>query len=294
MTVTLSKPSISDMLNLKGFSMKLIDLTGKKFGRLTILSRAKTEKIKPYWNAICECGKETLCSGLDLRSGDKKSCGCLRQELLRIDIIGKKFGKLTVKKIGESRGKSTAEFWLCKCECGNDHTVSSQHLRLGQVKSCGCWFEKPEQVLLDEAKDRFFQNIEKTATCWIWKGVKIDGYGIMFHKKPVKSHRFSFEIHKGKIDKNKLICHHCDNPSCVNPEHLYQGTPKDNSQDAYSRNRMVVGEKHHYSKLKENQVKYILDCEERGIDLANKFNVSEDTISRIRNKKSWKNVSCSN
>jgi len=294
MGFTLSNPSMVDIMNQKGFIMKLIDLTGEKFGRLTILSRAKIDKIKPHWNAICECGKETLCSGLDLRNGDKKSCGCLRKDILRIDIVGKRFGKLTVQKIGKSRGKSTAEFWLCKCDCGNEHTVSSQHLRLGQVKSCGCWFEKSDEILLQEAKDRFFNYIEKLENCWIWKGVKIKGYGIMFHKKPVKAHRFSYEIHKGKIEKNKIICHTCDNPSCINPDHLYQGTPEDNSHDAYNRNRMVVGEKHHYSKLKEYQVKYILSCNERGIDLAKKFSVSEDTISRIRNKKNWKNVSCSN
>lgn len=215
-----------------------IDLTGNIFGRLTVLNRSqKNIRNRPAWECICECGEKINRPSHDLKNGDTQSCGCLRKDKLRIDLIGQKFGKLTVIKIGENRGKSTSEFWLCKCDCGNENTVSSQHLRENQVKSCGCWFDKSEELLLKEAKERFFSNIEKSPNCWIWKGAFSKGYGMMFYKKHLKSHRFSYFIHKGNIEKDKLICHTCDNPSCVNPDHLYQGTPQDNMNDKIKRNR---------------------------------------------------------
>ncbi len=216
----------------------VIDLSGEIFGRLRVIERSENNKQnKTTWKCQCQCGNEVIVSRNELRSGDTNSCGCLRKDMRRIDISGQKFGKLMVLEIAESRGKSTCEFWKCKCDCGNEHICSSQHLRLGQVKSCGCWFEKSDEVLLEEAKERFFSNIEKTSSCWVWKGVQIKGYGVIFFKKSIKAHRFSFLIHHGELKNEMLICHKCDNPICVNPDHLYQGTPKDNHNDMVKRGR---------------------------------------------------------
>ena len=73
--------------------------------------------------------------------------------------------------------------------------------------------------------------------CWIWTGSKDkDGYGL-FHARPnhQKAHRFSYELFKGAIGKDLLVCHKCDNPSCVNPKHLWLGTYHDNLKDMYNK-----------------------------------------------------------
>jgi len=240
MTLTLSNPNTQYIMKENGFIMKAFDLTGKVFGRLKVIKRSKENiRNRPAWICICECGNQTHSASHDLKIGDVKSCGCLKKDKLRVDLTNQIFGKLKVIKIGKSRGKSSSEFWLCKCDCGNEHTVSSQHLRLGQVRSCGCLNKKTDEILLNEAKERFFNNLEKLDSCWIWKGLFVKGYGVLFFKKNIKAHRFSYLIHKGELMKGLLICHTCDNPSCVNPEHLYQGTYQDNMDDKITRNRYI-------------------------------------------------------
>jgi len=206
------------------------------------------------------------------------------------NLSGKKFGKLIAIKPGEKKGKSTCTFWICRCKCGGEHVVSSQHLKSGQVRKCKFCKLKSEKQLLKEAVERFEEKIEKTKTCWIWKGIVVRNYGVTFYKKPQKAHRFSYMIYVGDLIKGKLICHTCDNKLCVNPKHLYQGDEKDNSRDSVERNRLPQGERSHFSKLKEGQVKNILVSEEKGVTLAKKYKVSEDTISRIRTRKAWKNI----
>lgn len=124
---------------------KKIDLSGKKFNRLTAIrdvgSNASNSRI---WECRCECGEITTASASELRNGHKQSCGCLRKERAYEtnvkDLAGKKFNRLTViKDSGERYKGSNGVLWLCECDCGNLTKVPGNALKKGVVKSCGCY-----------------------------------------------------------------------------------------------------------------------------------------------------------
>lgn len=109
---------------------KFIDLTGQRFGKLTVLKRVENDKHhRVRWLCQCECGKETIAVAEHLKNGDKKSCGCLTGEY---SLVGKKFGELTVINYA-GHGK-----WNVICSCGTQKQVGTHPLKSGQTISCGC------------------------------------------------------------------------------------------------------------------------------------------------------------
>ena len=125
---------------------KAKDISGQKYGRLTVLYRVAppanitTKKPKSFWKCICECGNYTIVAVDRLNGGITKSCGCLSREKASerfgIDITGQKFGKLTVIK--KDFNPNARLHWLCKCDCGNPNleSIDGTYLRNGRKVQC--------------------------------------------------------------------------------------------------------------------------------------------------------------
>ena len=116
-----------------------IDLTGKKFGKLTVLSLSanKSASNSFVWSCICECGTSKKADSNSLCSGKTTRCSRAQCKPNFLNLLGKKFGKLEVIKITEGRSPSGLVIWLCKCDCGNHREVNSSSLSSNVVKDCG-------------------------------------------------------------------------------------------------------------------------------------------------------------
>ena len=136
----------------KAREANFLDLTGQRFGRLTVIKEAD-KYISPQglkfvqWLCKCDCGNDTIVLDKKKKKGTTKSCGCynIEQAKKRLfkDLTGQKFGRLTAIKPIEnhtnSNGKSMMTKWLCRCDCGNECNVQSGNLLSGHTLSCGCY-----------------------------------------------------------------------------------------------------------------------------------------------------------
>ena len=124
-------------------STSLDDLTGRQFGRLTVLRREENDRSgKTRWLCRCACGSTCVVLGQNLKHGSTCSCGCRKKDTvyLRRDLTGQRFGRLTalcpVKRDGRSTSSGTV--WRCRCDCGQEADVPASCLVSGRTRSCGC------------------------------------------------------------------------------------------------------------------------------------------------------------
>jgi hypothetical protein len=192
-----------------------------------------------------------------------------------------------------------------KCDCGQEKTISASNIR--NTFSCGCYRNK-------DLETRFWSKVHKTESCWLWTAATTNqgrrtvfAYGIFrVDGINIRAHRMSWELIKGPIPKDMNVLHHCDNPRCVRPDHLFLGTPADNVADMMFKHRAsplvldgtcwaMGAEKQRasVSKLDEEDVRQIrkgLAEGETQSGLAKRFQVSNGAINHIATGRTWRHV----
>lgn len=142
--------------------MKKIDLTGQRFGKLTVIEKTeeRTKNSSIIYKCKCDCGNIVKMGSDSLRNKHTISCGCAMGK----DLTGKKFGRLTVVKRAENKGNR--RMWLCECECGNIKIIPAKGLLSGKSLSCGCY--QREQT----SKANIEHGMTGKRLYRIWKGMK--------------------------------------------------------------------------------------------------------------------------
>ena len=140
---------------------KLIDLTGQKFDKLTVLEKAESRARHVYWKCQCDCGNIVERSGEYLRRNiANRDCGCSLKKNIhkkkmqekKGHLIGKRFGRLVVIERTD-KSNNGGVIWRCKCDCGNEKEVPTSYLTSGHTKSCGCL--KLESHLINISNQKF-------------------------------------------------------------------------------------------------------------------------------------------
>ena len=129
------------------------------------------------------------------------------------------------------------------------------------------------------------------AGCHIWDNYLDNGYGqVWFQEKLHLAHRLIYEFKNGSIPKGVMVCHVCDTPSCVNPDHLFLGTQKDNMGDCVSKGRISRGGSRWNAKLTEGQVIKIRALLKEGVvqrEIAQEFGIAPRAVSDINTGQNW-------
>lgn len=157
-----------------------------------------------------------------------------------------------------------------------------------------CVYQKQTKSLIEKYEMYIIKN--PGDQCWSWKGhTAHGGYGMTSNNnKGLRAHRASWILHNGEIPEGMFVLHHCDNPICSNPKHLFLGTQKDNICDAKMKGRHKHipsnGEKNANSKLNSIQVreiKELLNNNKSHREIAEMFNIGRPSITNIKNGKTW-------
>lgn len=154
------------------------DLTGNKYGYLTVIKRLPNKNKKTMWLCRCDCGKEKEVEAYDLKKYPNISCGC-KKDFGLVDLTGKRFGRIFVVSRSENNGKKT--MWNCLCDCGNKKKIYGKSLKDGLVVSCGCFHKEIIKTINKTHGDtgtklhRAWQNMR--ARCYRKSSREYENYG---------------------------------------------------------------------------------------------------------------------
>lgn len=169
---------------------------------------------------------------------------------------------------------------LCSLKCAN---------KLGNEVR---WMKAPS------TEQRFWASVDKSqghgpdGDCWVWTaGKDAGGYGrISLGLTEMKAHRYSYFLANGKDAGELKVCHTCDNRACVNPNHFFLGSTQDNSDDMVQKRRHMFGERHHKSKLSEEDVIAIRADPRMQIEIAAAYGVTQGLIGMIKRREIWRHI----
>lgn len=194
-----------------------------------------------------------------------------------------------------------------KCRiCGNGFHPYAHRVETSVVCSLACNRLWQKQIRGGKSpEEEFWARVDRGAPseCWLWRGPDGGGsratpYGVLcVNGVRYATHRFSYELHKGSA-RGKFVCHRCDNPKCVNPEHLFLGTLQDNVADMVGKKRQASGERIHAAKgeespnakLKPEDVFAIRSDRRKHKEIAQTYGISTGLVSHIKSGRAWKHL----
>lgn len=160
---------------------------------------------------------------------------------------------------------------------------------------CSSRFMGYPNSLYCSLKCRMIALTDRSGDCWIWNGYRRPGgYGEVYIEVKGKrtrplAHRAMYQVFRGDIGDTPL-CHRCDNPSCVNPDHLFLGTRADNNADRNAKGRQAKGEAHGFAKLTAADVRSIRRDKRHRNQIAKSYGVASNTIQAVQTRKTWRHV----
>jgi hypothetical protein len=184
----------------------------------------------------------------------------------------------------------------CVCaRCGVSFERQPNVLQGGRGRFCSVPCARWAQYRGTEV-ERFWANVDRRQPdeCWLWKGaLSSTGYGMVgFDGKRQKAHRIAYRLAVGAIASSGFICHRCDEPRCVNPAHLFEGSHADNVRDMMEKDRQNRGERNGQAKLTERQVKEIRA--RKGTETlrttAARYGVSAPAVHAIQANRAWRGL----
>lgn len=180
--------------------------------------------------------------------------------------------------------------------CGSEFLAKPAEIRLGRAHYCSrkCMCDGMTTAPIERFKKYLGAPDENGCIPWLGNCHPRSGHGV-FYDTPtrVQAHRFAYALAYGEFDNKLCVCHRCDNPPCVNPEHLFLGTQKDNLDDMRAKKRHAVGAATGRARLTESNVIEIRSLLSQGLYqhvIAAKFGVSQKAVFKIAHGLTWKHV----
>lgn len=179
-------------------------------------------------------------------------------------------------------------------------TRKSPRLRAGSPPArglrtaCGCFVVYGVHMAMAEADTvRFLSKFDTgpAEACWPWRRSANDAHcQFWVHGRSVGAHRMAYEYYVGSIPDGMWVLHHCDNPPCMNPAHLFLGTAADNSRDMVEKGRQCFGERNAHARLSDDDVRDVLISQKSSRSIAREYGVSKATIQRVRLRETWSHI----